>query len=44
MILSILAGNEDMNKILDELNFGQIGPLTKELGALARLGSAVAQW
>ena len=31
----ILAGNEDMHKILDEFEFGQIGPLTTELASLS---------
>ena len=36
-ILLILAGNEDMHKISDGFNYGQIGPLTMELAALERL-------
>ena len=35
--LIILAGNKDMHKISDQLNFGQFGPLTTELAALERL-------
>ena len=35
-ILFKLAGNEDMHNILDEFNFGQIGPQTTELAALER--------
>ena len=34
-ILFILAGNEDMHKILDEFDFCQIEPLTMELGPWA---------
>ena len=37
MILLIVAGNEDMHKRLDELNFGQILLLTWELAALEHL-------
>ena len=33
-ILLILAGNEDMHKISDKFEFGQIGPLTTELASL----------
>ena len=32
-----LAGNEDMHTVWDKLNFGQIGPLPTELGAIKRL-------
>ena len=32
-----LAGNEDRHKISDEFEFGQIGPLPAELGALEHL-------
>ena len=36
-IFFILAGNEDIHNISDELKFGQIGPRTAELAALERL-------
>ena len=36
-IIFILAGNENMHKSLNELEFGQIPPLITELSAFERL-------
>ena len=36
-IYFILAGNDDINKSLNEFEFGEIGPWTMELAALERL-------
>ena len=37
LIWYFYTGNEDMHKISDKLNFGQIGPLTTEVAALEHL-------